>query len=184
MPRGYPIGTLTAYGNLMSPYWFAPPGREVVRAYYFQDNDRLPQYLTEAVLRARLAEFPNVSRLFGWSAGNLEQADRACASPSARKAARDRSFWKRSTLWDATARTPAYASSSTSIVAERSSASAWCWRCWARRDPPRPRRLPEQTTYRVLHPGPRGLLAILGPDQRWREMVLPCAGPGDATRRT
>src|SRR3954470_479996 len=38
MPPGYPIGGITAYGNLMSEYWFAPPGREVVRSFYFQDN--------------------------------------------------------------------------------------------------------------------------------------------------
>src|SRR5665213_3598570 len=27
MPPGYPIGGITAYGNLMSDYWFAPPQR-------------------------------------------------------------------------------------------------------------------------------------------------------------
>jgi tripartite-type tricarboxylate transporter receptor subunit TctC len=26
MPRGYPIGELLAYDNLMSPYWHAPAG--------------------------------------------------------------------------------------------------------------------------------------------------------------
>ena len=40
----------------MSEYWHAPPGRELVSAYYFQDNDRLPQYRTEEVLRARMAD--------------------------------------------------------------------------------------------------------------------------------
>ena len=44
MPPGYPIGEVTAYKNLMSEYWHAPPGREIVRSYYFQDNERLPQY--------------------------------------------------------------------------------------------------------------------------------------------
>src|SRR6266571_3269940 len=43
LPPGYPIGGVTAYGNLMSEYWYAPAGREAVRSYYFQDNDRLPQ---------------------------------------------------------------------------------------------------------------------------------------------
>ncbi|HEY7971354.1 MAG TPA: FAD-dependent monooxygenase, partial [Xanthobacteraceae bacterium] len=41
MPPGYPIGGVTAYKNLMSEYWHAPPGREIVRSYYFQDNERL-----------------------------------------------------------------------------------------------------------------------------------------------
>ena len=36
MPPGYPISGITAYGNLMSEYWFAPPQREIVRPYYFQ----------------------------------------------------------------------------------------------------------------------------------------------------
>ena len=77
LPPGYPIGGVTAYGNLMSDYWYAPaPGREGVRPYYFQDNERLPQYLTEEVLRARLAELPTVTTLFGWTAETVEQDDR------------------------------------------------------------------------------------------------------------
>jgi len=76
LPPGYPIGGVTAYESLMSDYWFAPGGRDVVRSYYFQDNDRLPQYLMEEVLRARLADFPHVTRLFGWSAERIEQDDR------------------------------------------------------------------------------------------------------------
>ena len=73
LPPGYPIGGVTAYGNLMSEYWYAPAGREVVQSYYFQEPDRLPQYLTEAVLRARLAELPSVTSRFGWSAQTIEQ---------------------------------------------------------------------------------------------------------------
>ena len=68
LPPGYPIGNVTAYGNLMSDYWFAPPGRELVRSYYFQDNERLPQYLMEEVLRTRAAQLPNVKCLFGRTA--------------------------------------------------------------------------------------------------------------------
>src|SRR4030081_3599162 len=44
MPPGYPIGEVTAFGNLMSEYWHAPAGRELVRPYYFQANERMPQY--------------------------------------------------------------------------------------------------------------------------------------------
>src|SRR5213082_2801706 len=39
MPPGYPIGGVTAYGNLMSDYWFASAGREEARSYYFQENE-------------------------------------------------------------------------------------------------------------------------------------------------
>ncbi|HEY7270183.1 MAG TPA: FAD-dependent monooxygenase, partial [Dehalococcoidia bacterium] len=76
LPPGYPIGGITAYGDLMSEYWLAPEGREVVRSFYYQDNERLPQYITEAVLRRRIAELPNVTTLFGWSAEKIEQEDR------------------------------------------------------------------------------------------------------------
>lgn len=75
LPPGYPIGGITAYESLMSDYWFAPAGREVVRRYYFQANERLPQYLTEAVLRRRLSDLPSVTCLFGYSADWFEQDD-------------------------------------------------------------------------------------------------------------
>lgn len=73
LPPGYPIGAITAYGNLMSQYWLAPPGREVVQSFYFQRNERLPQYLTERVLRARAAELPEATCLFGWTVTSVEQ---------------------------------------------------------------------------------------------------------------
>ena len=73
LPPGYPIGTITAYGNLMSEYWFASPGHELVRDYYYQANERLPQYLTEEVLRRRLAQCPTVTPLFGWTATAITQ---------------------------------------------------------------------------------------------------------------
>lgn len=76
MPKGYPIGGVTAYGDLMSQWWYAPPGREVVRSYYFQDNERLPQYCSEEVLRTRLGDCPSVKTYFGSSAKQFEQDDR------------------------------------------------------------------------------------------------------------
>jgi 4-hydroxyisophthalate hydroxylase len=71
MPQGYPIGELTAYGNLMSRYWHAAAGREVVRAFYAQDNERLPQFQMEAVLRRKLRALANVHTLFGWRAKEI-----------------------------------------------------------------------------------------------------------------
>ncbi|HEX5368054.1 MAG TPA: FAD-dependent monooxygenase [Dehalococcoidia bacterium] len=82
MPPDYPIGGVTAYGNLMSPYWFGARGRGVsgrmVRGrnmsdYYFQLSERLPQYRTEAVLRNRVKELPSVTTLFGWNADRVKQ---------------------------------------------------------------------------------------------------------------
>ncbi len=80
MPPGYPIGNVTTYGHLTSPYYHAlgdrsPGGRGVgVQPYYFQRNERLPQYCTEAVLRNRLEQLPSVTTLFGWTAERVEQS--------------------------------------------------------------------------------------------------------------
>src|SRR5687768_18561623 len=51
IPKEYGIGGLTAYGTLLSDYTYDWMQRELVRPYYFTDNERLPQYTTEAVLR-------------------------------------------------------------------------------------------------------------------------------------
>jgi len=73
MPTDFPIGEIVAYRDLTSEYWYAPPGRELVRPYYFQDNERIPQYLVEAVLRKKIATLPNVDIFAGRSAVSLEQ---------------------------------------------------------------------------------------------------------------
>jgi 4-hydroxyisophthalate hydroxylase len=75
MPPGAPIGEITAYRDLASDYWHAPHGRELVRPYYFQDNDRIPQYQMEKVLRRKLATLPNVDARFGWTARALTHDD-------------------------------------------------------------------------------------------------------------
>jgi 4-hydroxyisophthalate hydroxylase len=75
MPSSVPVSGIVAYGNLMSDYWYAPPMRELVRDYYFQAVERLPQYLTEKVLRARLAALAGVTSLYGWSAESVTQDD-------------------------------------------------------------------------------------------------------------
>ena len=73
MPPGHAIGEILAYRNMMSEYWHAPAGRELVGEYYFQKNERIPQYLLEDVLRARMQEFGNVEQFFGWNAESFEQ---------------------------------------------------------------------------------------------------------------
>ncbi len=73
LPRPYPISGIVAYGNLMSDYWYAPPQRELIRQYYYQDVERLPQYLTEKVLRAKMMSLPNVASFYGWSAESVTQ---------------------------------------------------------------------------------------------------------------
>ena len=73
LPSGFPIGGITAYRSLASEYWYAPAGRETVADFYYQRSDRLPQYLTETVLRNRVRELGSVTLLFGWSAASVGQ---------------------------------------------------------------------------------------------------------------
>nr|WP_145547281.1 FAD-dependent monooxygenase [Variovorax boronicumulans] len=68
IPPGYGIGGLTAHGTLLGEHHYDWLQRELVRPYYFQANERLPQYATEAVLRARAAALPSVQTLYGWTA--------------------------------------------------------------------------------------------------------------------
>src|SRR5688572_24309154 len=72
-PEGYPIGEVTFYKSVSSEHWHAPPGREMVRAFYSQANERLPQYQTEKVLRAKMDQLPSVDSYFGWTAKSVEQ---------------------------------------------------------------------------------------------------------------
>lgn len=72
IPKSYGIGGMTAYGTLLGDYHYDWLQRELVRPFYFTDNERLPQYATEAVLRARAAELPSVRTVYGWSAEAAE----------------------------------------------------------------------------------------------------------------
>ena len=73
LPPDYPMNGIVAYRDLAGEYWYAPPLREIVNSYYFQENERLPQYQTERVLRARMAGLANVDSRVGWSAQTVEQ---------------------------------------------------------------------------------------------------------------
>ena len=73
LPPGFAIGEITSHRDMNSPYWFAPAGRELVHDYYFQKNDRLPQYQMEKVLRAKMETLPKVESRFGWTADKVEQ---------------------------------------------------------------------------------------------------------------
>jgi 2-polyprenyl-6-methoxyphenol hydroxylase-like FAD-dependent oxidoreductase len=75
IPASFGIGGLTAYGTLLGDYHYDWLQRALVRPYYFTDNERLPQYETEAVLRRRVAELPAVETLFGWQADTFLQKD-------------------------------------------------------------------------------------------------------------
>ncbi|GAB5447506.1 FAD-dependent monooxygenase [Gymnodinialimonas sp.] len=73
VPRGVANGGLVTYGALLSDYHYDWFPREKVQPFYGQTLDRLPQYETEAVLRARAAEIPEITTLYGWSFAALSQ---------------------------------------------------------------------------------------------------------------
>ena len=73
LPPGFAIGEITTYRDLNSPYYHAAAGRLLMHDYYFEKNDRLPQYQMEKVLRAKMATQPGVEARFGWAATKLEQ---------------------------------------------------------------------------------------------------------------
>jgi 4-hydroxyisophthalate hydroxylase len=67
IPREYGIGGMTSYGTLLGDYRHDWLQRELVRPFYFTDNERLPQYATEAVLRRRATEIPAIELMYGWT---------------------------------------------------------------------------------------------------------------------
>jgi 4-hydroxyisophthalate hydroxylase len=73
LPPSFPMSGIIAYRDLANDYWYAPTMRELVNAYYFQTNERLPQYLGEKILRARMAKLPSISARFGWIAEAITQ---------------------------------------------------------------------------------------------------------------
>jgi 2-polyprenyl-6-methoxyphenol hydroxylase-like FAD-dependent oxidoreductase len=79
IPDSYGIGGLTAYGSLLGKYHYDWMRRELVRPYYYTDNERLPQYATEAVLRARAAQLPSVEFMLGWQAEDVVQDENGVA---------------------------------------------------------------------------------------------------------
>lgn len=73
IPVEYGIGGLTAHGTLLGAHSYDWLQRDLVKPYYFTGNERLPQYATEAVLRARVAELPSVQTVYGWEAKAVVQ---------------------------------------------------------------------------------------------------------------
>jgi len=80
MPKDHPIAGASAYPNLSSKYVHlgtpmraATVGDLSINDFYFQLNERLPQYRTEEVLRARAAELPSIQLMFEKTAKSIEQ---------------------------------------------------------------------------------------------------------------
>lgn len=74
-PRGLTNGGYNCYRTLLSEYHYEWLPREQVRPFYNTDVERLPQYLTEEVLRNRASEIDNITCLYGTSAEKITQTD-------------------------------------------------------------------------------------------------------------
>ncbi len=75
IPKGVGLGGLTAYGTLTSGYHYDWFKRASVAPFYSAENERLPQYATEAVLRARVAQLASVDAFYGWTTVDHSQDD-------------------------------------------------------------------------------------------------------------
>ncbi len=75
VPAGYPIGGITAYRSLAGGHWYLPPLPGDVNAYYYQANERLPQYRTEEVLRRRAGGLDGVDLLARHLVSAIELGD-------------------------------------------------------------------------------------------------------------
>ena len=73
IPPSFGNAGVITYGKILSDYHYDWFQRARVRPYYFTDNERLPQYLLEQVLRERVAEFPNISLHTGATVTALHQ---------------------------------------------------------------------------------------------------------------
>ncbi len=81
LPPGYPIGGVSVYGNLMGDYIHTGNGAlDGSAKFYFQERDRLPQYLTEEVLRGRVAQLPNVNVMYERTANKVAQDDHGASA--------------------------------------------------------------------------------------------------------
>ena len=73
IPKGVGLGGLTAYESLLSGIHYDWFRRASVAPFYAAENERLPQYKTEAVLRARVAELPSVTVHYGETGMDVTQ---------------------------------------------------------------------------------------------------------------
>ena len=73
IPEGGGIGGMTCYGTLMTEHHYDWLNRAKVKDYYASANARLPQYETEAVLRARATQIDEIDVLYGWQGDQFTQ---------------------------------------------------------------------------------------------------------------
>ncbi len=75
IPPDFGNAGLVTYGHLLSDYHYDWFQRSRVRPYYFADNERLPQYNLESVLRDRVADLPLAAFIQGAEVTGVTQDD-------------------------------------------------------------------------------------------------------------
>lgn len=73
IPKSFGSAGANVYGNLLGDYHYDWLKRANVRPYYGADNERMPQYVTESVLRERAAELDLVDQRYGYIAQSIAQ---------------------------------------------------------------------------------------------------------------
>jgi len=184
LPPGFPIGGITAYESLASRYWYAPPGRETVGDFYFQRAERLPQYLTESVLRHRVAALDSVAGLFGWSAADVCLEDggvRVTAVADSGEAREIRAAYVVGCEGaHSLVREKAAITRSGADLGQRMVLAVFRAADLGRGL----ERFPARTTYRVLHPELRGYWRFFGRVDPARTWFFHAPVPADATTAT
>jgi len=75
IPAEFGSAGSNVYGHLLGDYSYDWLKRTEVRQYYGADNERMPQYVTEAVLRERVAAIESIDAHYGWSAESMIETD-------------------------------------------------------------------------------------------------------------
>ena len=73
IPRSFGNAGLVAYEKLLGDYHYDWFKRGSVNAFYFAENERLPQYRTEEVLRRRASDFDNITIHYDCKAESVDQ---------------------------------------------------------------------------------------------------------------
>lgn len=79
MPPGFPAVGVNAFGRLLSEFAYPWFRRSDMDRFYFATNERLPQYITERILRERIAELPTVTLRLGTEVESVSQQESECA---------------------------------------------------------------------------------------------------------
>lgn len=75
IPPEFGNSGIVLYDNLLSEYHYDWFQRSRVKEYYFADNERLPQYDLERVMRARVADFPEITFIEGATVTGMQEDD-------------------------------------------------------------------------------------------------------------